>query len=295
MNTQRIVKFFEQHRATNEPMVLATVVDTGGSTYSKAGELMLVVGDGNFCGMLSGGCLEGDIVERSKSVLLENLPQTASYDLSPDDELWGLGVGCEGTMQVYLQPLTPENQYEPFTSISKVLNGREPADITISEDYCLRFWPSPTLLVMGAGPDSEPLVKIAAELGWRCTVVDHRPAYIDSREFGDSIQAICMQVDELHKNLDLEDFDLAVVMSHHLVSDRSYLNQLAITNIGYVGLLGPPRRRDRLLGDLGDVAERLKGRLSAPAGIQLGGRGPGPISVEIIAEMLQHLAASRDH
>lgn len=294
MNVQRIIRFYEQHRARNESLVLATVVDTGGSTYSKAGEQMLIDGDGNFCGILSGGCLEGDIVARSKSVLRENQAQTASYDLSPDDDLWGLGVGCEGTMQVYLQPLTADNDFEPFRSISKILNGREPANIEISPDHCLRFWPSPTLLVMGAGLDSEPLVRIAAELGWRCTVVDHRPAYIDSRDFADSTRAICIAVDELSKNLELTDFDMALVMSHHLVSDRSYLRQLAHTDIGYVGLLGPPKRRDRLLRELGDAAKLLKGRLSAPAGIQLGGRGPGAISVEIIAEMQQHLSAHRD-
>lgn len=294
MNVQRIIRFYKQHRARNESLVLATVVDTGGSTYSKAGEQMLIDGAGNFCGMLSGGCLEGDIVERSKSVLLENQPQTASYDLSPDDDLWGLGVGCEGTMQVYLQPLTAENHYEPFRSIAKVLNGREPANIEISTLHCLRFWPSPTLLVMGAGPDSEPMVRIAAELGWRCTVVDHRSAYIDSRVFSDSTRTICIQVEELSKTLDLEVFDMALVMSHHLVSDRSYLRQLANTDIGYVGLLGPPKRRDRLLGELGAAADLLKGRLSAPAGIQLGGRGSGSIAVEIIAEMQQHLSANRD-
>ena len=143
---------------------------------------------------------------------------------------------------------------------------------------------------MGAGPDSEPLARLAVELGWQCLVTDHRSAYIDSRDFSDFVESRCAPAEQMSEELDLTRFDMALVMSHHLVSDRTYLAQLAATETGYVGLLGPPNRRDRLLDELGGSAEKLKGRLHAPAGIQLGGRGPGPIAVEIIAEMQRYLA-----
>ena len=78
-------------------------------------------------------------------------------------------------------------------------------------------------------------------------------------------------------------------MSHHLVSDRSYLRQLANTDIGYIGLLGPQARRERLLADLGTGAQRLDGRVFGPAGLSLGGRGPGPIALSIVAEIQQVL------
>ncbi len=294
MNARRVIRFFEERRSRSEALILATVIETDGSTYSKAGEQMLIDNDGNFCGMLSGGCLEGDLVERSRSVIEEGAVQTVSYDLGSDDELWGLGVGCEGTMQILLQPLTTENGYEPFTSIIQVLNGHTPARIEIHSNdatYFVDVIPIPSLLVMGAGLDSEPVVKMAAELGWRCSVVDHRPAYIQDREYGDAAVTTCTPAEDLCTTLDLSIFDLALVMSHHLISDQTYLRQLASTDIGYVGLLGPPKRRDRLLGDLGDLANNLEGRIHAPAGIQLGGRGAGPIAVEIIAEMQQYLAA----
>lgn len=297
MNARRIMCFFEERRSKGESLVMATVINTGGSTYSKAGEQMLIDSEGNFCGMLSGGCLEGDLVERSRSVMETGTAQTVTYDLSSDDELWGLGVGCEGTMHILLQALSPENSYEPFASVVKVLNGHVPRTIEIHADdvtYSVVVLPSPSLLIMGAGLDSEPVVKIATELGWRCSVVDHRPAYISSRSFGDGVVATCVPADDLSSRLDLSIFDLALVMSHHLVSDRSYLRQLASTDIGYVGLLGPPKRRDRLLGELGDLSKKFQGRIHAPAGIQLGGRGPGPIAVEIIAEMQQFLAKHQD-
>ena len=294
MNARRVIRFFEERRSRNETLILATVIETDGSTYSKAGEQMLIDNDGNFCGMLSGGCLEGDLVERSRSVIEKGAAQTVTYDLGSDDELWGLGVGCEGTMHILLQPLTTQNGYEPFVSIVQVLEGHTPASIEIRSDgatFSVEILPIPSLLVMGAGLDSEPVVKMAAELGWRCSVVDHRPAYIQDRDYGDAAVTTCTPTEALGTTLDLSIFDLALVMSHHLVSDRTYLRQLASTEIGYVGLLGPPKRRDRLLGEIGSLSKKLEGRIHAPAGIQLGGRGAGPIAIEIIAEMQQYLAA----
>lgn len=289
MNSRLLLEFFDARSQQDRCLVLATVVQTTGSTYSKAGDYMLLDDGGAFCGMLSGGCLESDLQERAATVLADNQAQTAVYNLSPDDELWGLGVGCEGTMEIYLQPLTADDDYLPFTAIVSALDGREPKSVSISPTHDIVVMPSPTLLILGAGPDSEPLINIAAELGWKCTIVDHRPAYLADRKFPAAVNVRCIEADRLSSDLDLSVFDMALVMSHHLVSDRFYLLQLAATDIGYVGLLGPPNRRDRLLKDLGRAAKQLADRLSAPAGIRFGGRGPAAIAVEIIAEMQQFL------
>lgn len=341
----RLSDFYKQKTSNGVPLVLVTVYETAGSTYSKAGGQMIIDGDGNFFGMLSGGCLEGDLVERARSVIRTGDAQTASYDLSSDDELWGLGVGCDGTMHVLLQPLLPESDYQPFATVADILEGGEPARVAIvirSDDTaispgaslvmedgratcfgmgdevaraiaddipesvpahtrqveipggrCVVLFasvaPPPALLILGAGLDSEPVVRIAMELGWRCTVVDHRPAYIEGRSYPDTTETLCAPVDELSDRIDFSGIDMAVVMSHHLASDRSYLRQLARSGVGYVGLLGPPGRRDRLVSELGDAADALAGRLHGPAGIDLGGRGPGPIALAIIAEIQQYL------
>jgi xanthine dehydrogenase accessory factor len=126
-------------------------------------------------------------------------------------------------------------------------------------------------------------------LGWRCTVVDHRQAYIDNGDFAAAAATHRVPVDELSDRLDLATFDMAIVMSHHLASDRSYLRQLAGTDMDYIGLLGPANRRERLLSELGDVAERLTGRLKGPAGLDIGGRGPAPIALSIVAQMQTEL------
>ena len=257
---------------------------------------MLIDGDGRFKGLLSGGCLEGDLAIRARVVLESGQPQVVIYDLADDDdEVWGLGVGCDGMMRVLLQPL--DANYEPFARIAAILNGATPGTVDITPDPPVTIdgepverlrvdvMPPPRMLLAGAGPDAEPLVRFAAELGWRCCVVDHRPAYIDNGDFTAASKTLCVPVRALSESLDLTQFDMAIVMSHHLESDRNYLRQLAPTDIAYIGLLGPARRRMRLMSELGDDAALLDKRLHGPAGLDLGGRGPAAIALSIVAEM----------
>ncbi len=350
MNVGQLSRFFEARRQQQLPMALATIVETQGSTYSKAGALMLIDEIGIFQGMLSGGCLEGDLAIRAQLVIESGTSQLVTYDLGVDnDELWGLGVGCDGLMNVLLQPITAPDQYEPFSAILAVLDGDVSAVVstvvessvtlapiastlvfvegkgntfdlgddcaeaiekgavkalagraTISERFNVDrgeiqvlhslIRPVPRILILGGGLDTEPLVRYVAELGWKSTVVDHRPAYTEKGDFSGAERVVCCAVDKLKTNVDLSTFDVAVVMSHHLASDRGYLKHLAATDIAYVGLLGPVGRRERLISELGDEADKLAGRLHGPAGLDIGGRGPAAIALSIAAQLQKVLA-----
>jgi len=298
VNPTRLLQFFDTRKESTEPLVLVTVYETKGSTYSKAGAQMLVDQNGVFRGMLSGGCLEGDLAIRAQQVLESGEEQTVTYDLAKDeDELWGMGVGCDGLMRVLLQPLLAKDGYAPFAEIADILRGHIARKIAIPlagespGELVVLVEPPPQVLVLGAGLDAEPVVRFAAELGWRCTVVDHRQSTIDNGDFAGAVATLCIPADQLAADLDLSQFDMAIVMSHHLASDRHYLNQLAETDIAYIGLLGPRNRRDRLLVEIGTAATKLEHRLHGPAGLNLGGRGPAPIALAIIAEMQQELTA----
>ena len=117
--------------------------------------------------------------------------------------------------------------------------------------------PRVRLLVLGAGLDAEPVTRLAGELGWRVTVVDHRPAYIDNGHFDEAEEVICCAVEDMSGQVEPSGFDAAIVMSHHLASDRQYLAQLSKSEVSYIGLLGPKDRRRRLLEELGDDASAL--------------------------------------
>lgn len=84
---------------------LATIVRTTGSTYRRAGARLLVGPEGPLLGNLSGGCLEDEISDACRRVVQINRPITVTYDLSSDDEaIWGWGLGCNGAMEVFIEP-----------------------------------------------------------------------------------------------------------------------------------------------------------------------------------------------
>jgi xanthine/CO dehydrogenase XdhC/CoxF family maturation factor len=94
----------ERAPAGNLGRVLATVVATAGSTYRKPGARMLIMADGSYLGLLSGGCLEADLKLHAREVLEGAPARAVEYDMrGPDDVLFGIGAGCEGAMRVLLE------------------------------------------------------------------------------------------------------------------------------------------------------------------------------------------------
>jgi xanthine/CO dehydrogenase XdhC/CoxF family maturation factor len=95
----------ERAPSAMDSRVLATVVSTAGSTYRKAGARMLIMADGSYLGLLSGGCMEADLAAHAREVIEAGVARAIEYDMrGPDDVLFGLGAGCEGAMRILLEP-----------------------------------------------------------------------------------------------------------------------------------------------------------------------------------------------
>ncbi|MEB3231105.1 MAG: XdhC family protein [Leptolyngbyaceae bacterium] len=106
-----------------ETVLLVTVVATSGSTYRRPGARMVIRPTGATIGMVSGGCLERDILERGQTVLATGAAVVVTYDsTSRDDILWGLGLGCQGTVTVLIEVLSPDGD----TSTGGALPHRHP-------------------------------------------------------------------------------------------------------------------------------------------------------------------------
>ncbi len=285
----QLCTFFRLRSGKGESLALITVLETEGSTYSKAGSQMLVDENGDFQGMLSGGCLEGDLAERSATIMASGVAEVITYDLRSDDDVFGLGVGCEGVLRILIQPIVAAASYEPFAGLVRELEHARSVDFVLNcgatEVGHAQILAPLRLLILGAGQDVEPLLAFTAALGWEVAISDHRPAAIARLEAGASASLACVAVDEIDSHFDLGRYDAVIVMSHNLSADRSYLRTLARSPVDYIGLLGPPHRRDRLLGELGEDARKLDGRLHGPVGRQIGGRGPAAIALEIAAEL----------
>jgi xanthine dehydrogenase accessory factor len=91
--------------AKGERMALATIVAVRGSTYRRPGARLLVPEDGAPIGNISGGCLEGDVADMARLVMDEGRARLAAWDLTADDDaVWGLGLGCNGAIEVFIEP-----------------------------------------------------------------------------------------------------------------------------------------------------------------------------------------------
>ena len=313
MTLHRLLPLYDRARAANEPLVLATVIRTGGSTYAKPGAHMLIASDGEYAGLLSGGCLEGDLREHASEVAASGHGRIVSYDLrSTTDQLFGLGAGCEGAMDILLTRVAGDHHWQPLAGMAEsfraarqqhfafVIASTDPefplgfsfpvatasaAPAPGVELFIAVVTPPPHLLLLGGGPDARPVAALAAFLGWRITVVEHRSTYLAPERFPPSTTLIEARAADLAASVTLAGYSAAIVMSHHLDSDLHYLRALAASDIPYVGLLGPAARREKLLGDLGADAQRLRTRLRAPVGLDIGGRTPESIALSIIGEV----------
>jgi xanthine/CO dehydrogenase XdhC/CoxF family maturation factor len=158
------------------------------------------------------------------------------------------------------------------------------------ELFIAQLAPPPRLLLLGGGPDARPVATLAAFLGWQTTVADHRASYLLPARFPPETRLVETSAADITGVLRLDDHSAAIVMSHHLDSDLQYLRALAASDVPYVGLLGPAARREKLLGDLGAEGRRLRPRLRAPVGLDIGGRSPESIALSIIGEVHAALA-----
>jgi xanthine dehydrogenase accessory factor len=304
---------FLKARQNAEPLVLATLFRVNGSSYKKPGAMMLIAADRTTHGLLSGGCLEADIAEHAMDVFDTASAQVLTYDLS-DDSLFGLGAGCDGTIDILLQLL--DEDYLPFSALNPLpgeardtrltlrwaADGELPAGGWLLDQHdqqrashpamentaehgtvTLPYQRPPRVVIMGAGFDAAAVCQQVLFSQWHCWLMDHREGRLipDNHHPG---------VNLLHQPLSNQqlveaDFDAAIIMSHNIDQDAHYLQLVSQTDIPFVGLLGPVARRDKVLHKAGHSAADWHTRLHAPVGVPLGGRLPEHIAVSIIAEL----------
>jgi xanthine dehydrogenase accessory factor len=100
-----VLDALERLRDDDQRMALATIVAVRGSTSRRPGARLLVPEQGAPIGNISGGCLEGDVADMARVVMRDGASRLAAWDLTADDdEVWGLGLGCNGAIEVFIEP-----------------------------------------------------------------------------------------------------------------------------------------------------------------------------------------------
>jgi xanthine dehydrogenase accessory factor len=161
---------------------------------------------------------------------------------------------------------------------------------SIGEDTFELFFeninPPLNLFLFGAGYDAVPLIKFAKELGWRVTVIDHRPAYANSERLPEADEIALIDADDLDDSTFRDKNSVAVVMTHNYERDARILPRLLKSEFLYIGALGPKKRTEKILAESGEnfTDQQLK-KLHAPIGLDIGGDSPEAIALAIAAEI----------
>ena len=309
-------------QARREAAVLCTVMGVEGSVYRGAGARMVIAG-ADTTGAVSGGCLEADLVARAPDVIARGCAELARYDTRiADDVVLGLGLGCQGIIDVLLEPLVGETLDDAIAFYDRLAARRD--DVTVltflreGEDIPVGtrllhddsgqvvegderlltrpddvareiIRPATPLVVCGAGTDAIPLVRLAKQMGWHVTVVDHRAAFVTTARFPDANVLACVNLTtedaSLASRIAIDERTMAVVMAHSATHDRAYLHAMLDVGASYIGVLGPRRRTMELLGDRA-IDGSLPVGVHAPVGLDLGAESPDEIALAIVAEVV---------
>jgi len=283
---------------------VATVVRIEGSAYRRPGAKFLVEEDGRTSGSVSGGCLEADVREVALEVMRSGQPRLLRYETGSDDSsVFSLGLGCSGTVEIFVQPATGDDALEAAREILELLQGDRPFTVTTvvrgegagrvqvdapegaapEETFTETLAPPPNLIVFGAGDDAIPLCAYASDAGFRVTVVDHRPATLSQERFPGAFRLDGRRPEEGAAGLPAGPRALAVVKTHSFAHDREWVRQLLAAGVPYIGLLGPRARGAKILSQIGTPASD---RVFTPVGLDLGAEGPEQVAISIVAELL---------
>jgi xanthine/CO dehydrogenase XdhC/CoxF family maturation factor len=97
-----ILKAAETWRKEGRDVALATVVETWGSAPRPVGAHLVIDGEGNFLGSVSGGCVEGAVVTEALDVIGSGKPKTLEFGVA-DETAWKVGLSCGGTIRVLVE------------------------------------------------------------------------------------------------------------------------------------------------------------------------------------------------
>lgn len=300
--------FAAAHAWKGEPLALATVISTWGSAPRPKGSHMLVHADGRFEGSVSGGCVEGDILDTAAQVIAGAPFQVKTYGVA-DDSAWEVGLPCGGQISVMVQPVSAEG-FDPelFDRIAEARDSGQGVTVTTDlttghsdlrpvetgEVFANRYAPPRRLLIVGAVQIAQSLAALAATLGIEVVVIDPRGRFLTEERFP-NVTLDDRWPDEAVEAYRPSPSTAVVTLSHDTKIDDPALIAALKTNAAYVGALGSRKshaaRRERMAA--AGLSEAHIERIDGPVGIDIGAIGPAEIALSIAAAMVRafHLPA----
>ena len=285
-------------------VLLVTVVQTWGSSPRPDGAMLAVRDDGLVVGSVSGGCIEDDIVARTRhDGMHQSACEVATYGVTAD-EARRFGLPCGGTIRLVLEPLTAGSGIADLlreieagrvtarrlelASGRSTLHPAQPGDSQVFDGKVLTTIHGPRyrMLVIGASHLSKYLAQIAVGLDYHVTVCDPRDEYTETWDVP-GVTLVRTMPDDTVLAMQLDERCAVVALTHDPKLDDLALLEALKSRAFYVGALGSrannAKRRERLRGF--DLSDAEIARLHGPIGLYIGSRTPPEIAVSILAEV----------
>tara|TARA_R110002073_G_scaffold326975_1_gene507304 strand:- start:14206 stop:15216 length:1011 start_codon:yes stop_codon:yes gene_type:complete len=293
---------------------LASVISLDGSSYRKPGVRMSVQEDGKMIGAVSGGCVEKEVLRQAQSVFETSTPKLMVYD-------GRYRLGCEGILYILIEPFNPDEAFfdafekqcvsrESFTissSFSKKEEDRfkggsifyfKNSSFSIRENYesdnSLDIFkqtvkPGFKLMIVGSEHDAVQLCKYASSTGWEVDIIAPPDDPKTIENFPGASNYFGISETEF-STLPLDSQTAVMMMTHSYIKDLKYLSSILEKEVPYIGLLGPSKRREKLINEMlernEDISDHFFDRLYGPAGINIGAETPQEIAISILGEIL---------
>jgi xanthine dehydrogenase accessory factor len=312
---------YERLSATG-PVGRAVVTSVWGSAPRLAGASMLATAEGLMAGSVSGGCVEGAVVEAIGTAIRAGRPHMVRFDVS-HEQAWAVGLACGGSIEVLVEPAVrpelleaargpggvvvasvvggplPLGRPDPSLAgpiadaLPQVLASRESRTVAMPSSagevsVFLEVYPEQEhLLIIGAVHVAEVLARLARPLGYRVIVADGRAAFLTRERFPDADLLLEAWPAEAFAQAGVTGATSICVLTHDPKFDEPALELALRSPARYIGAIGSRRtqaeRRERLRASgFGDAD---LDRIHGPIGLDLGGRHPAEIALAILAEM----------
>jgi xanthine dehydrogenase accessory factor len=305
----------EWHRA-GRGAALATVVETWGSAPRRVGAQMVVSGDGQIEGSVSGGCVEGAVMVEAMDALDSGKGTLLEFGVS-DGDAFAVGLACGGTIKVLVEPVGSVLREDVLSelvdaraarkAVAYVCDAETGGGALITEGFKERFRmdrsgveedgrfvaihnPPLRVAVVGAVHIAQALVPMARIAGFDPVIVDPRSAFgSDARFPGEKI--IEDWPDEAMEQIGLDARTALVLLTHDPKLDDPALHIALKSRAFYIGALGSTRTHAKRVERLKEAGfdDAQIARIHGPIGLDIGAASPAEIAVSIMGELLRVL------
>lgn len=308
--------------AEGRACAVATVVETWGSSAVQAGGVMVVAGEDDFFGSVSGGCVEADVIAAAIDVIGGDEPKLLEFGVD-DQTAWRAGLACGGRIRVHVARLDPLDDAAMLDAIASARANRQPRwiatrlsdgrrslleakDVDVKSDaaslataksgvvafngeetFLQALTPPPRVVIVGATHIAQILHQTARAIGYDVAIWDPRGAFTSEKRFRAGAATTAWPEAGLQPLVD-DPFAALVTLTHADNIDDEALMIALRSRCRYIGALGAKRTHQKRVARLSAAgfSEPEIARIHAPIGLDIGAKSAGEIAIAILADVI---------